>query len=1148
MRELLKKIDEAGILLDVVDGQLKLYSENDQLDSDLLGEIKARKEEIRDYLLKNNIGSIYEQEYAPIPSAPKRESYPLSDAQRRLWVLNQFENNSGVYNMPNTLMLKGEYTVELLRKSMMSVVDRYEILRTVFRRDERDDANSHEIRQWIVDSDAIAIEIEYVDFSKDAIAQGIDNRYNLAFQWVNKDVNKPFDLENGPLLRGALLKIDTDEYVFYYNMHHIISDGWSLQIFTNELFTCYQTFAENKSLNKEALPIQYKDYAEWQLAELNSAVFLKHKEYWVNRLSDSLPLIELPTTKQRPQFKTYNGFALSTYLDRELTERLNRYVNNQGGSLFMLLLAGWNLAVSQYSGEKDIIIGTPVAGREHADLSNQIGFFVNMLALRNQVDYTDTFNQFYEKVKQNTLEGFAHQMYPFDRLVDDLKLIHRTDRSAVFDVLFALQNQSTDSNNPEMDAVRLAHDEITKIADRGETASKFDLEVSLEAKGQYLELKVIFNSDVYEKEMVKRLVEQYKAVLAISMNQPASLIKEISRISLNEKQEQQVVFNRTEKEFLPCETLLDLLGKIVDEHGDHTALIIPKVIQDSVKSADSMSFNFDELDGLSNQMAHFLVEKYALGKGDLVGIQLERSHWMIVSILAVLKTGAAYLPIDPNYPQNRIDYIVKDASCKVIINESELSTFEPINYSADELQHVSVQSSDLAYVIYTSGSTGHPKGVMVSHGAILNTLFAQMDVLELNAETIGLQFASFSFDASISEIFMTLLSGGTLVLALDGYREDPEQLAQLIATYKVNLATLPPAYLAKIAPEKLRGLKKLIAAGETADYARAVAHLPYGNFYNAYGPTETAICATMFELTTEDSLKLNHLPIGKPIANVEIHLLNQDQELLPFGAIGEICIGGKGLAMGYLNRAELTAEKFIEHPLDATKKVYRSGDLGKWLPDGNLQFLGRKDDQVKVRGYRIELGEVEHALRLNDQIKQAVVLAKRNKENQNELVAYMTTRSEQDAASVRSELKKNLPDYMIPSHFIQLDEFLLTANGKIDKSALPDPEGLQMSSGTAYVAPRNEIEEEMVKLWELVLNRTRVGVYDDFHELGGYSVKAIGLVAEYNKTFNVRLTLQEIYQRTKLYEHAELIEIRSWVNESSSEKDDPKENIETFEF
>ncbi|MFK7784944.1 MAG: amino acid adenylation domain-containing protein [Crocinitomicaceae bacterium] len=1147
MKDLLKRIDDAGILLDVVDEQLKLFAEKEEIDADLLNEIRTRKIEIRDYLVQNNIVSIYETEYKAIPKAPESRSYPLSDAQRRLWVLNQFENESGVYNMPSTVALHGEYDIESLNKAVTAVIHRHEILRTVFKKDEEQE--SSEIRQWILNVEELGFQIEYLDFTEgdsSTTPDEVKQVHQRAFEWVREDTIKAFDLESGPLIRAALLRIDAGEHLFYYNMHHIISDGWSLQILIDEVFKFYEAFVENRVPEIDELPIQYKDYAEWQLNEINTDTFLKQKNYWLNKLSGDLPIIDLPTSKKRPQFKTYSGSAMSTFIDTEITEGLNQYVKEEGGSLFMILLAGWNVAVSQYSGEQDIIIGTPVAGREHADLNNQIGFFVNMLPLRNQVNPSDTLGQLYEKVKKNTLAGFENQMYPFDRLVEDLALIHRTDRTAVFDVLFALQNQSNTSSN-DSEEFSLSKEDAERMIDRGDTAAKFDLEISLEEKGKYLELKVIFNSDVYESKTIRRLIEQFKKVLQKITSDPSSLIQDISALSHDEKQEQQLVFNQTKKEFLPFETLLNAFAQQVEENSGHTALVVPKYDLDSTKNTDSVNLTFAELDQKSNQLANFLLEKYALKKGDLVGLKLERDEWMIISILAVLKTGAAYLPIDPEYPENRIEYILGDANCSVLIDSNELTAFEEKDCSA-VLPAVSIESNDLAYVIYTSGSTGNPKGVMISHGAILNTLFAQMDIFDLDSEAVGLQFASFSFDASISEIFITLLSGGTLVVANDVCRKDPELLIDLIEKHGVNLATLPPTYLSKIDEEKLKGVKKLITAGETADYSRAIAQLEYGNYYNAYGPTETAICATIFALTKEEALKVNHLPIGKPIANTEIFILNQQQELLPSGAMGEICIGGKGLAMGYLNRPELTAEKFVQHPFDSSKKIYRTGDLGKWLPDGNVEFLGRKDDQVKVRGYRVELGEIEHALRKNDQIEQAIVLAKRNKENQNELVAYLTAKSEQDAASIRSEVKKHLPDYMVPSHFIQLEEFFLTANGKIDKSALPDPEGLEMSSGTAYVAPRNEIEEKMVELWQMVLNRTRVGVYDDFHELGGYSVKAIGLVAEYNKTFNVRLTLQEIYQRTKLYEHAELVEIRTWVNESKDQDDEPKENIETFEF
>ena len=557
------------------------------------------------------------------------------------------------------------------------------------------------------------------------------------------------------------------------------------------------------------------------------------------------------------------------------------------------------------------------------------------------------------------------------------------------------------------------------------------------------------------------------------------------------------------------------------------------------------------MDELSNKLANYLREVYKIAPDDLVGIKLNRSEWVIVAILGVLKAGGAYVPIDPEYPSSKKEHIMKDTSLKLLITEVEFIQnidyyggeifaidvqFDPKNYSSKRLTQT-IRSNNLAYVIYTSGSTGKSKGVMVEHRAVINTLLSQIEFLQIDSMNKGLQFASFSFDASIWETFLIILSGARLSIINEHDRTDVALVAEFIKAHEIDIATLPPSYFNKMNINELKGLAKLITAGEPAVYEKTMQYLEFGAYYNAYGPTETSICCTIFKLENKNALLINNIPIGKPIANTQIYLLGEERQLQPVGVIGEICVGGAGLARGYLNQEELTGEKFIANPFKEGERLYKTGDLGRWLSDGNIEFIGRKDDQVKIRGYRIELGEIECALQSHKEIEQAVVLAKENQSHEKELVAYITARTEQNTNEIRSYLKGLLPEYMLPAYYVQLEGLPLTSNGKIDKKSLPDPKGLELTSGIAYVAPRNEIEEKLTTIWQEVLQRETIGIKDDFFALGGHSLKLIKLINQINKQFGLNYDLKGVYSEPTIEAMSQKIKTDIWFKEYKVENE-----------
>jgi tyrocidine synthetase-3 len=1070
------------------------------------------------------IRSSKRSEFIEIEKVSDQLSYAISNAQRRLWVLSQYEGGTVAYNISGNIYLNQDIDIECFKKAIDSTIERHEILRTVFKEDV-----TGEVKQWILGREDLGFKIDYKDFRK------AQNKEEQIQSYIREDSYKGFDLTKGPLLRAALLQVEETEYIFYFNMHHIISDGWSMEVLRKDVFSYYEAYKEKKEPVLKELRIQYKDYAGWQLAQLREESFKAHRTYWLNSLSGELPLLNLPGKRQRPRIKTHNGHGLSAYIGPETTHKLRSYSQENGGSLFMGLLAVWNILMYRYTGQKDIIVGTSIAGREHVDLEGQIGFYVNTLALRNEINPKENFKELFSRIKQTTLRAYSHQTYPFDKLVEELNIQGNANQSTVFDVMLVLQNNGEKTEAPE-----LKNEDFNKVIDLGYSPSTFDIRIGIEEIGDYLNVQVVYNLDVYDREMMEWLIRHYKQLVSALLASPEEKISQIDYLSQEEKHKLLVTFNDTRIDYPKDKTLVELFEEQAGKTPNNIAVVFEKT-----------ELSYKHLDELSNKLASYLREVYQISPDDLVGIQLDRNEWMIVVILGILKAGGAYVPIDPEYPSSKKEHIMKDTSLKLLITEVKFIhnidyyggkvfaidvEFNPEKYSSKRLSHT-IRSNNLAYVIYTSGSTGKSKGVMVEHRAVVNTLLSQMEFLQINSKTKGLQFASFSFDASIWETFLILLSGARLSIINAHDRNDFALVTEFINAHEIDIATLPPSYLNKMDISELKGLVKLITAGESAVYEKAMEYLEFGTYYNAYGPTETSICCTIFKLENKNSLLFNSIPIGKPISNTQIYLLSEEEQLQPVGVIGEICIGGAGLARGYLNQEELTREKFIANPFKEGECLYKTGDLARWLSDGNIEFIGRIDDQVKIRGYRIELGEIEHALQSHKEIEEAVVLVKENQNHEKELVAYITAKTEQNTNEIRSHLKGILPEYMLPAYYVQLEELPLTSNGKIDKKSLPDPEGLGLTSGIAYVAPRNEIEEKLIMIWQEVLQRENIGIKDDFFALGGHSLKLIKMINQINKQFGLNYDLKGAYSEPTIESMSQKIKTDIWFKEYKVENE-----------
>ena len=1124
MEKLITDLLQNGIFLFVEKDTLKVKYNGNSMSDVLLKEIRENKNELIEYLKKEKVNSNYQEIISLNTAGP----FELSSAQRRIWVLSQIKESSLAYNIQVSSYLEQDIDIECFKRAIDSTIDRHEILRTVFKENE-----IGEIRQWVLNREDLGFKIDYKDFRK------AQNKQDQIKSYINEYSNIPFDLKLGPLLRACLLQIDDEKYIFYLNMHHIITDGWSMEILTKNVLAYYEAYKKNKTSELKPLKIQYKDYSAWQLAKLEDESFSSLSTYWLDSLSGELPLLDLPTSKLRPRIKTYNGHGLLTHIDVETTNKLKKYLQENGGSLFMGLLAAWNILMYRYTSQSDIIIGTPVAGREHADLEDQIGFYVNTLALRNEVNPDEDFNTFYRRVKDNTLKSYSHQMYPFDRLVEELDIKGDTSRSAIFDVMLTLLNNVEKSEGHEFNV-----EEFNDIVDLGYTTSPFDIRIMFKEIGNHLSFNLTYNPDVYDRKMIEGLLHHFKQILNAILENPEKKISHIDYISPEEKHELLINFNNTEVAYPEDKTIVELFEEQVAKNPNQIAVVF-----------EQKELTYGELNTRSNQLAQLLREDYGITTEDLVGIQLDRSELVVICILGILKAGGAYVPIDPEYPDARKKYIIEDTSLKLLITEANFIhnidyydgpvfaidvEFEPLEFSISHTE-TPTTINNLAYVMYTSGSTGAPKGVMVEQKSIIR-LVKNANFFNVTSDNKILSLSNFSFDGSTFDIFMPLLNGARLIVTPKDIVLNLEKLDKIISDKKIDSFFLTTALFNALVDAELESLGKLkclLFGGEAVsiDHVNSFRKLyPSVKIHHVYGPTENTTYSTWYEINSLRDGALT-IPIGSGISNSSVYILDEYRQIIPKGIIGEIYVGGAGLARGYLNQIEFTKEKFVENPFKPGERLYKTGDLGRWLMDGNIEFKGRTDDQVKIRGHRIEPGEIRHVLLKKKQLDEAIVIAREKKDKERELIAYIIANEKQNVSELKNYLKETLPDYMIPKYFIQLKEIPLTGNGKIDKKSLPDPETLELGDVSKYVPPRNDIEEKLVMIWEEVLKRQNIGVKDDFFSLGGHSLKIIRVINQVNKQFNLQYDLKGIYAEPTIEAMALQIKTDLWFIESKNEND-----------
>ena len=1092
--KILNILEENSVFLSLDGEDLEISFEQDEIADNILDLLKENKQLLVDYLKKVQKQDVFQS----IPNADVSESYELSSSQMRLWILSQFQEASLAYNMPFHIVLDSSYEVPVLKKAIDCVIERHEILRTVFKSNE-----NGQIRQWIIPASEFSFEAEVVDYSQFPDAK------SLADNAILEDSGKNFDLEKGPLLRAMFFIISPTETVFYCNMHHIISDGWSMEVLSTDVIRHYNVLKNNSGEKITPLAIQYKDYAAWQQNLLHSKKGEESKAYWSNILKNPISGFHFPSAYTRPVEKTFSGYRLKYYLQENEFKKLKDFSSQYSGSLFNTILAIWNLIFYKYTGNNECIIGTPYAGRFHTDLESQIGFYVNTIVLKNTINPEGNFVDFYKLVVKNTLEAINHQNYPFDALLDDIKLEKDFSRNPIFDVMVALQN-STDV------AVDLSG-QLGQIIDIGKSYSKFDFEINHYEEGNTLAIQFEYNTDIYQRETIEQLLHGFQFVLNTVLDNLDLNLTDVPVADRTMVFDKVMQFNSTEVSFDSKVTVVDLIEDQITSNSSSIALVY-----------NEERYSYKELGILVNQFCHYLKDEQGVSSGELVGLQLDRSSAMVIAIVSTLKIGGCYVPLGMDYPEERVSRILNDSGIKKVIRQSEIAQFfeNRSRYSEDFTHNIEPESS--AYCIFTSGSTGVPKGVVNIHSGLYNRLLWMQSYLGSESNGIYFQKTPYTFDVSVWEFLLPLMCGGTLVVCAPEGHKDPEYLKQTIESEGISVIHFVPsmlgAFLEHMNKGDVSGLKHLICSGEELPsrmVEKVREKMPQVRIHNLYGPTEASIDVTALDVTDSD---VSHgVTIGRPVWNTSIYIVDNKMNLLPAGIPGELLISGVQVAKGYLNLPELTNERFVADPFKEGSKIYRTGDVAYWKPDGTIQYMGRIDSQVKIRGNRIELGEVEKVLLEYDGIKQAVVSSKKV-DNENVLVAYYLTEigSEVDKVELRKYLRAKLPDYMQPDFYVLLKSIPMTSSGKVDRNALPDIIENDLIR-RRYVAPKNETEEKLIILWKEVLGVEEIGVEDDFFELGGHSLKIIKLYELIKTNLSKDINVTHLFSMTTIRLQAQSI-------------------------
>jgi amino acid adenylation domain-containing protein len=1061
--------------------------------SDLLKRLEALSPDKRELVLKK----LKKQQQSPLLTPISREQpLPLSFAQQRLWFIHQLENENCVYNVPLFWQLQGFLNIAALEQALKQIVQRHEVLRTTFS---------------FVDESPIQVIHAHPQLTMQVLdwrQLTEENQLTRATQLATEELQQPFDLSNPPLLRVKLLQLTNQSHLLLIVIHHIVFDGWSMNIFRRELFSLYTAFCAGKPSPLTDLPLQYADFAHWQRRWLQGKVLETQLNYWQKQLAAAPPLLELFTDKTRPSVQSFRGRSEFLQLNQDLTQKLKRLSQESGTTLFMTLLTVFTLLLSRYSRQEDIVIGSAIANRNRREIEPLIGFFVNILALRTNLQGNPTFLELLERVKQVTLDAYDHQDLPFEKLVDELGLERSLSHHPLFQVAFSLQNET----QQQLETNGLT---VTRFTWEN-TTTLFDLSLIFRETPQGLTGEWEYATDLFEAKTIQRMTKHFAVLLKGIVDNPQQPIDTLPLTAEDERQQLQI-WNQTQTDYPLNQTLVELFETQVSKNPNNLALVF-----------ESQSLTYQQLNQKANQLAHYLIQNYQIQPETLIGICVDRSLEMIIGLLGILKAGAAYVPIDPNYPQERLELMLEDSGTSVLLTQSFLLDKLPLaklkhqiicldqesfSSALTDNPNLQITPDNLAYIIYTSGSTGQPKGVMIEHRAIVNLALVWAETFQVQHHSRWLQFGSFSFDLSIGEIATALFAGACLYLANKETLLPSQTLVDLLRDRKISHFTISSSTLSVLPQSSLPDLQAVIVGGEVCPAELVAQWGTKRRFFNCYGPTESTVIASISSCEPNGKKP----SIGQAIANIRIYILDTHNQPLPPGIPGELCIAGVGLARGYFNRPDLTAEKFIQVELfGKTERIYKTGDLAKWKDDGNLDYLGRIDTQVKLRGFRIELGEIESLLLQHSLVKEAVVILS-EADNNPRLVAYITAKANSCLPLLKEYLKTRLPNYMLPSQIILLDQMPLTPNGKLDRRALPTPD---VATSTNFEMPVTPTEELLSTLWQTLLKAKSVGRQDNFFELGGHSLLATQLVARIRDTFGAEISVRKVFEQSILSELA----------------------------
>ncbi|MBW8687205.1 non-ribosomal peptide synthetase [Chitinophaga rhizophila] len=1123
MIELIRKLRQLNIRVQLEGDGLKIICpENETVPADLLQELKANKSSLVEYY-KNAIPASV-RKIKPIPAVAKADNYAVSNSQQRLWLLSQLDKEQSVaYNMTGAFIMTGKLDISAWEQAFTWLLQRHESLRTIF-----------------PSVDGVPLQHILPAVPTDNVLR-YDTRRMLSDDLLEQEIHsfsrQQYDLDGGPLIKAAIIPMGDNRHAFLFGMHHIISDGWSMGILIRELLSFYQGSVEGRVVDSAPLTIHYKDFSAWEAEQLQTTDMQQHREFWLNQLSGTLPVLELPVDGGRPDTQSFSGRIATFRLEKGESVQFQQLCQQHGASVYMGVMAAVNVLLYRYTGQHDLLVGSPVSGRIHPDLEDQIGCYVNTLCFRNTIEAADNFTTLLKSVKEGTINAFEHQSYPFDLLIEDLQVKRMRNRSLLFDVMVVMQGEDVLSH------IQLPGLDI-EVYRPVETSCKFDLTFSFVETTEGIQLDLEYNTGLFTSGKIERMGQHLMNIIRCVCQQPQTAIADISMLGAAEVSDILSKFNRLHCGYPSTMTVVSLFEQQVSLTPDNIAL-----------TSGSTQVTYQQLSERSNQLAHLLKERYNVVRGDLVGLMYERSEEMIYAIMAVIKLGAVYVPLDPAVPSERIAFILADAAPKVVLTDGSVTTASLVAYvntcqtdyasfPGDNL-HEAISPADAIYMIYTSGTTGNPKGVRLSHRNVVRLLKNDAFPFDFNEKDVWTMFHSYAFDFSVWEMYGALLFGGRLVIVPKSTSRNVAEYIALITAEKVTVLNQTPSAFRQLLQAEADGnvpqcasLRYLIFGGEALQPAMLDVfsqQYPQCRIINMYGITETTVHVTIKEITAAE-IAADKSNIGIPIPTLSCYVLDENRKLLPVGVPGELYVGGEGVAIGYHNREELNAERFLPDPFNPGGRMYKSGDLVYVNEAGDMEYLGRKDNQVKIRGHRVELGEIEFKMAAHALVDNAVVVAAKDGDGNTFLAAYVVSGDPAFAvAPLLADLRKTLPEYMLPAVFIRMDALPLTANGKIDRKALPPVTSSNIASVAEYVPPATQEEVMLTAIWEQLLERSPIGIHDNFFEIGGHSLKATRMVSAIYKQCQVKLDLKQVFYNPTIHLLAREIEVILWMQQDAAD-------------